>query len=92
MGGEWLRYRLGAGSTAGAARRQYYTISGTGASRGAPARLGVRIYVAALALGPDRRRGLLDQLDGLLTLLFLLILSDLLNANGDHVRAIEAGS
>ncbi|MEO7730835.1 MAG: hypothetical protein ABIY55_07690 [Kofleriaceae bacterium] len=47
--------------------------------------------MAALALGPDRRRRLLDQLDGLLALLFLLILSDLLNANGDKVRAIEAG-
>jgi len=92
MGGEWLRYRLGAGSTAGAARPQYYTISSTEASRGAPARLGVAIYVAALALRPDRRRRLLDQLHGLLALLFLLILSDLLNANSDRVRAIEAGS
>jgi hypothetical protein len=92
MGGEWLRYRLGAGSTAGAARAQYYTISSTGASRGAPARLRVRIHVCALAVGSDRRRGLLDQLNGLLALQFLLILSDLLNANGHKVRAIEAGS
>lgn len=92
MGGEWLRYRLGAGSTAGAARPQYYTISSTGASRGAPGRLRVRIHVCALALGPDGRRGLLDQLNGLLALLFLLILSDLLNAHRNKVRAIEAGS
>ena len=92
MGGEWLRYRLGAGSTAGAAQPQYYTIGRTGGSRGARAPLGVAIYVAALALGSDGWRRLLDQLHGLLALLFLLILSDLLNAYSDKVRAIEAGS
>jgi hypothetical protein len=92
MGGEWLRYRLGAGSTAGAAQPKYYTISSTEASRGAPARSRVAIYVAALALRSNGRRRLLDQLDRLLALLFLLILSDLLNANRDKVRAIEAGS
>ena len=62
-------------------------------SQGRPGlRLRIRIYVRALAVKADRRGSSLDQLGDLGAFLFRLILGDLLDANGNQVRQVEAWS
>ena len=54
--------------------------------------LRIRVHVRALAMEADRRGGLLDQVDDLVAFLFRLILGELLDADGNQVRHVEAWS